>query len=184
MEFVAGVRGLRDDPGWLSTDRVQGGCGGRTLKAQRTGLAHYTEEPVRQGRMDNPWAGVVGDVAEAVALFQRAEKNPGGQAEALRQAAARARPTWSALVGATESILGRPWTEMRGRHGDLGAGRPDGGGNATPGLEAGGGGAADAGSEAGGRGARDPTVLAAGREASRMRRLRPPLKERISIIYV
>jgi len=55
------------------------------LKAQRTALVQCTEEPIRQGRLDDPWEGAVGgailgDAAEAVALFRRfwrqAERRP------------------------------------------------------------------------------------------------------------
>ena len=64
--------GSEANPDWMSTDRIQGGYGGRTLKAQRTALVQSTEEPIRQGRLDDPWERVVGgailgDAAEAVA---------------------------------------------------------------------------------------------------------------------
>jgi hypothetical protein len=88
-------------------------------------LTRYTEEPIRQGRLDSPWeetvgGAVLGDVDEATALMRAAEKDPGRQAEAMWRAAVRARPDWGAIVRAAETILGRGWGEMAERHGDWG----------------------------------------------------------------
>jgi len=117
--------GLEVAPAWLTRDRIQSGCGGRRLKEQRAALVAYTEQPIRQGRMDSPWEGIVagvvlGDAAEAAALLRAAERNPEGQAEAIRKAAARARPEWGAIVGGAESILGRRWAQMADEYGDWG----------------------------------------------------------------
>ena len=95
------------------------------MKSQRAALLRYTEAPIRQGRVDSPWDGLVGgvvlgDAAEAVALLRRAAKKPGGQAEAMRRAAARIRPEWIRVVGEAESILGGKWAEMTARYGDWG----------------------------------------------------------------
>ncbi len=49
--------GLEAAPGWLSRDRIQSGCGGRGIKAQRAALVAYTEAPIRQGGLENPWEG-------------------------------------------------------------------------------------------------------------------------------
>jgi REP element-mobilizing transposase RayT len=115
--------GLESAPAWLTRDRIQVGCGGRRLKEPRAALIKYMEQPIRQGRMDSPWDGLVagvvlGEAAEAVALLNRAERNPAGQAEERRRAAARVRPEWGAIVGAAESILGRTWGEMTEGYGD------------------------------------------------------------------
>ena len=117
--------GLESAPTWLTRDRIQEGCGGRRLKEQRAALIKYTEQPIRQGRMDSPWDGLVagvvlGEAAEAVALLNRAEKNPARQAEERRRAAARLRPEWVVIVRAAESVLGRTWSEMTEAYGDWG----------------------------------------------------------------
>jgi REP element-mobilizing transposase RayT len=117
--------GWEPAPGWLTRDRIQSGCGGRGPGAQRVALTRYTEEPIRQGRLDSPWeetvgGAVLGDVDEATALMRAAEKDPGRQAEAMWRAAVRARPDWGAIVRAAETILGRGWGEMAERHGDWG----------------------------------------------------------------
>jgi REP element-mobilizing transposase RayT len=117
--------GLERAPVWLSRQRIQAGCGGRRLREQRGALIEYTEEPIRQGRLDNPWgeliAGVVlGDAAEASDLLRRAMKDPGGQVERMRKMAVQTRPEWSVIVQAAESLLGRRWEEMTERHGDWG----------------------------------------------------------------
>ncbi len=117
--------GLESAPVWLTRDRIQGGCGGRRLQEQRAALIRYTELPIRQGRIDSPWDGLVagvvlGGTAKAVALLNRAGRNPVRQAEARRRAAAQGRPQWSAIVGAAEAILGRRWGEMSETYGDWG----------------------------------------------------------------
>jgi hypothetical protein len=117
--------GLDPAPAWLAQDRIQGGCGGKRLKEQRAALIQYTEQPIRQGRIDSPWEGVaagvvLGETSEAVALLKRAKRDPEGQAAARKKVAAQARPEWKAIVGAAEAILGRTWAEMAGGYGDWG----------------------------------------------------------------
>jgi REP element-mobilizing transposase RayT len=117
--------GLEAAPAWLTRERIQSGCGGRRLQEQRAALIEYTEGPIRQGRLESPWEGMVGgvvlgDAAEAEALLKGAERNPGAQAEARRMAAARERPTWGAIVRATESVVGRKWEDLAGAYGDWG----------------------------------------------------------------
>ena len=117
--------GLEPAPAWLAQDRIQSGCGGRRPKEQRAALTEYTEGPIRQGQLESPWEGMVsgvvlGDVEEAVALLRGAERNPEAQAEARREAAARSRPEWSAIVRGAESILGRDWADMAQGYGDWG----------------------------------------------------------------
>jgi len=120
-----GYAGLESAPAWLTRERIQAGCGGRRLKEHRAALIKYTEQPIRQGRMDSPWdrlvSGVVlGEKADAVALLNRAKRNPAGQAEKRRRAVARVRPQWGAIVSAAESVLGRKWEEMTADYGDWG----------------------------------------------------------------
>ena len=116
--------GLEPAVEWLCRDRLQGGCGGRSLEEQRRALIAYTEEPLRQGCVESPWdrlvAGVVlGDEGAARKLLKgilanRAEQTP------ARRLARSSRPTWKDMVKATEAVLGRPWAEMTTRHGDWG----------------------------------------------------------------
>ena len=54
--------GFEPAPAWLAQDRIQGGCGGKRLKEQRAALIQYTEQPIRQGRIDSPWEGVAAGV--------------------------------------------------------------------------------------------------------------------------
>ena len=109
---------------WLCRERLQGGCGGRTLKEQRRALQGFTEEPIRQGVLESPWgrlvAGMIlGDEAEALRVLRKAGGNPKEQT-AVRRAGAGTRPSWAEMVKATEGILGCRWEEMVGRHGDWG----------------------------------------------------------------
>ena len=117
--------GLEAAPGWLTRERIASGCGGRRAQEQRAALISYTEQPIRQGRLDSPWEGtvagaVLGDADEAVALLRGTVKHPGRQAETMRQAAVGVRPGCSVIVQAAESLLGRKWEEMAARYGDWG----------------------------------------------------------------
>lgn len=113
-------------PEWLSCERIQGGSGGRGLKAQRAALVAYTEEPVRHGRLENPWDGLVAGAVlapkdEALALLQKAKRKPGvADAREAREERRERRPAWKLIVAAAEKILGRSWKEMGERYGDWG----------------------------------------------------------------
>ncbi len=117
--------GLEPAPGWLTTDRIRGGCGGRRPSEQRAALVRYTEDPILQGHLEDPWSGLVGGVVlggvgDAKALIRRVAKHPGkGQFE-MGRAARRARPQWREIVGTAEKILGRTWGEMLEEYGDWG----------------------------------------------------------------
>ncbi len=117
--------GLESAPDWLTTDRLRGGCGGRRPAEQRTALVGFTEEQIRHGRLDDPWAGVVGGVVlgpvdDAVALIRRASRRPGSAQAEIQRAARKQRPAWREIVEAAEKILGRGWREMSERYGDWG----------------------------------------------------------------
>lgn len=117
--------GLDRGPGWLSLDRIQAGCGGRGRRAQRAALVAYTEAPIRQGRLESPWEGLVagtvlGELDEARALLRAAARKPGGQAWSMREASLGTRAEWRVIVRAAEKVLGRSWEEMTGRYGDWG----------------------------------------------------------------
>ena len=109
---------------WLCRDRLQGGCGGRSLKEQRRALREYTEGPIREGHLESPWERLVGGLVlgEAVAAQRilkglrsnRTEQTP------VRRLARTSRPAWRHLVTATEDLLGRRWSEMTTRYGDWG----------------------------------------------------------------
>lgn len=117
--------GLERGPGWLSRDRLQAGCGGRGMKAQRAALWAYTEAPVRQGGLENPWEGLVagmvlGEAEDARALLRATTGSAGDQAGSLRDARVSARPEWGQVVREAERILGRRWEEMAEAYGDWG----------------------------------------------------------------
>ncbi|MEN9675994.1 MAG: hypothetical protein RIS76_1890 [Verrucomicrobiota bacterium] len=52
--------GLEPAAPWLCRDRLQGGCGGRSLKEQRRAMVTYTETPIRQRHLESPWERLVG----------------------------------------------------------------------------------------------------------------------------
>jgi hypothetical protein len=112
-------------PRWLTLDRIASGCGGRRLAEQRAALITYTEQPIRQGRLDNPWEGLVagavlGDAAEAVSLLRAMRQAPDKPLEGMRQGAVAFRADWSAIVQAAEALLGGKWEEWAERRGDWG----------------------------------------------------------------
>ncbi|MBL9137040.1 MAG: transposase [Verrucomicrobiales bacterium] len=112
-------------PGWLTRDRIGPGCGGGTRRAQLSALMRYTEAPIREGRLENPWEGLVagavlGDADDAKALVREAMKGHGERAKERLEKSFRKLPSWKEIVGAAEKILGRSWESMSERHGDWG----------------------------------------------------------------
>lgn len=117
--------GYEPAPAWLSTERIQGGSGGRTPKAQRAALIQNTEAPIRQGSLENPWESLVGgvvlgDAQEALQLLRKTAKSPGEHPVALHATRKKLRPTWKEITQTTEELLGRPWHDMIRNHGDWG----------------------------------------------------------------
>ncbi|MCC7373719.1 MAG: transposase [Verrucomicrobiales bacterium] len=117
--------GMEGAPEWLTRDRIGPGCGGGTRRAQVTALVTYTEAPIRQGRLEDPWEGLVagmvlGDAEEAKALVREAMKGRGDSAKDRLEKTLRTLPSWEEIVGAAEKILGRSWESMREGHGDWG----------------------------------------------------------------
>jgi len=98
------VYGGRDPaPGWLEARFVQRANGGRSRKDWLAAIRTYTEAPIRQRRLDNPWDGVVGGVVlgkipYAKALLAKAKANPEEHTEA-RELARAGRISWERLVG-------------------------------------------------------------------------------------
>jgi putative transposase len=52
--------GAEPAPVWLETGVIGRLCGGRSLRERRNALQKYTEEPIRQGRLESPWEGLMG----------------------------------------------------------------------------------------------------------------------------
>lgn len=117
--------GFERGPGWLRTDRLEAGCGGRGRKAQRVALVEYTEAPIRQGRLENPWEGLVagtvlGEGEEARALIREANRESGERDKKRLEARLRTLPSWEQIVAAAERLLDRRWATMAERYGDWG----------------------------------------------------------------
>ena len=112
-------------PAWLTRDRIEAGCGGKSRQAQLAALMEYTEAPIRQGRLDNPWEGLVGgtvlaEPAEAKALIREAAKGSTDREKSNLEARLRTIPQWEHIVEAAEKLLGRKWESMAERYGDWG----------------------------------------------------------------
>ena len=117
--------GLEPVPGWLNVERLFGTKAGRAARERRAALISYTEAPIRQGRLDTPWEGVVGgvilgDSREAEVLIRETAKDPGKARREMVSAARRNRPDWPTIVAAAESIRGRTWKEMCDVYGEWG----------------------------------------------------------------
>lgn len=109
-------------PAWLATDVVSRACGGRSPAERRAALVAYTEAPVRQGRLENPWAGLVGRVvlgeegkARRLLEGRPVEVEPQTGARRLRR-----RVAWEEVVRAAEQVRGAKWAEWAERYGDWG----------------------------------------------------------------
>lgn len=116
--------GMERAPGWLETGTIGSGCGGRSREERRKALVEYTEVPVRQGRMDGPWDGLVGGIvmgshAYAQQWLKRRRKSATEPAEVNRLARA-GRIEWPHLVKLAERLLERSWARMVEGHRDWG----------------------------------------------------------------
>jgi REP element-mobilizing transposase RayT len=118
--------GAEPAPAWLETGTIARACGGRNRAEQRRALREYTEAPVRQGRLDDPWEGLVGGLvlggigfAQKLLKKQKQALNADEQTPTRRIARAN-RCAWKEIVKAAESLLGRKWTEMLDTYGDWG----------------------------------------------------------------
>ena len=109
-------------PGWLSTGVVGRLCGGRSRTEQRAALRSYTERPIREGGVENPWAGLVAGVVLGEADFAKRALSAKAVNEEEQTAARRLRPrvAWGAIVRATEEFKGEAWKKWRDRYGDWG----------------------------------------------------------------
>lgn len=114
--------GMEPNLGWLETGVIGRACGGRSQPERRAALKAYTEQPIRQGGVESPWAGLVagvvlGESAYARKLMSGCKVNEEEQTPA-RQMRRRAR--WQELVEAAERIRGERWHRWAERHGDWG----------------------------------------------------------------
>ncbi|MEI6340681.1 MAG: transposase [Verrucomicrobiota bacterium] len=109
-------------PSWLETAFLMGAHGGRSLRERVGAIRAYTEEPLRQGHLENPWdrlvgGWVLGDADYAKQILKQAKADVGQQTEA-RRLARPGRMEWEKLVGWAEKETGVTWPEALGRHGD------------------------------------------------------------------
>lgn len=102
-------------PCWLDTSVVSRGCGGRSREQARRALVEYTEAPVRQGRLEDVWDGLVGglvlgskEYAQGLLKELGKKKRDGAEGRLARVG----RKPWPDLVKAAERVLGRKWEAM------------------------------------------------------------------------
>ncbi|MCC6353671.1 MAG: transposase [Verrucomicrobiae bacterium] len=112
--------GLAPAPGWLTVDAVRPRFGGRGRSGQIRAYRGALEELVREGREEAPWERAVGGAllgsADFVERMRRlvgkpAREVPGSRALAPR----RSYLQWRELM---VELLGEPWEQISGRHGD------------------------------------------------------------------
>ena len=90
---------------------------------QTKALESFTEAPIRQGGVENPWEGLVagtvlGEKQEAMAILRAAVRDV--VARRMRLVERRTKPEWSSIVREAERILGRKWKQMAESYGDWG----------------------------------------------------------------
>ncbi len=118
--------GREPEPGWLETGFVRRASGGRSRKEQAAALRAYTEAPLRQGRLDNPWERVVGgvvlgDAAHAKQLLADARADArvdAGEPTEVRTLSRGGRVDWETLVKWAEEEAEVKWEEALERYGD------------------------------------------------------------------
>ncbi|MBL9134460.1 MAG: transposase [Verrucomicrobiales bacterium] len=114
--------GLQPAPKWMETGWVQRANGGRNRKEWTAAVRAYTEAPIRHGKLEDPWAGIIGglvlgDLDYAQDLLAKARANPDEQTEA-RALARATRIPWERLVNLAEKQCGMRWEQAIERHGD------------------------------------------------------------------
>jgi REP element-mobilizing transposase RayT len=120
-------QGAEASPGWLQTGIVGAGCGGRNREERRQALREYTETPVRQGRMDSPWTGLIGglvlgsqEYAQGLLKGLKSKRSDGTAPTPVRQIQRLGRCGWPEIVAAAEAVRGKRWGEMVECWGDWG----------------------------------------------------------------
>ncbi|MCC7373444.1 MAG: hypothetical protein IT581_02225 [Verrucomicrobiales bacterium] len=90
--------------------------------APGSAIRKYTEAPIRQGRLDSPWLGVVGgvvpgeiDYAKGLLAKAKVDLEEQTDARALERAG---RVSWEKLVESAEEERGVKWEDALERHGD------------------------------------------------------------------
>jgi putative transposase len=116
--FGAGV-------GWLWRDPLERLCGGRSRAERQAALRAYTEQPVRQGRVERPWDRLVGGLVLGREAFARQlwRRMAGSSREQAAMSAMRklsAGLSWPQIVKALERAKGERWADFSERHGDWG----------------------------------------------------------------
>ncbi len=114
--------GAEAAPGWLETGVIGRACGGCSHAERKAALRVYTDGPIRQGKLESPWAGLVGGLVLGDAEFARrilagCKVNEEEQTEARRM---RRRVSWEEVVQAGEKIRRSRWEDWADRPGDWG----------------------------------------------------------------
>jgi len=114
--------GAEPAPTWMETAIVAEGCGGRSRQDQRKALRQFTEAPIRQGRLDSPWNGLIGGLVMGSKEFAQTVLKPSKNAKPrdVRQFIRIHRMSWSEIVNLAEASLKQPWCEILKLHGDWG----------------------------------------------------------------
>jgi REP element-mobilizing transposase RayT len=119
--------GAEPSPGWLETGLIGAGCGGRSREQRRQALRQYTEAPIREGRLESPWGGLIGGVvlggkeyAENLLQAMGAGSVDEEAQKSAREIRRARRLEWPEIVASAEALRGRPWSEMAEDWGDWG----------------------------------------------------------------
>ncbi len=118
--------GREPEPKWLETGFIRRANGGRSRKEQASALRAYTEEPLRQGKLDNPWdrvvgGAVLGDADHAKQLLADAKvgvKLAAAEPNGVRRMSRVGRVEWETLVGWAEAAAKVKWEDAVDRYGD------------------------------------------------------------------
>jgi putative transposase len=115
-------QGAEAAPGWLETGVIGAGCGGRSHEERSQALQEYTESPVRQGRIDSPWTGLVGGlVLGSVEYAQGLLKGLKSQRrDGMKSIQGASRIGWPEIVAAAEALRSQRWSQMVESWGDWG----------------------------------------------------------------
>ena len=105
---------------WVCQEPLSRLCGGRSAGERQAALRQYTEQAVKQGRVESPWTRLLGGMVLgtqgfAQSLRRRARGNAREQAELKRL---QKPVSWTVIIKALETLRGEKWADLSGRHGD------------------------------------------------------------------
>ena len=105
---------------WVCQEPLGRLCGGRSAGERQSALRQYTEQAVKQGGAESPWARLVGGMVLGTQSFAQSlrSKVRGNAREQAAMKRLQKPVSWAVIIKALETLRGEQWSDLSGRHGD------------------------------------------------------------------